>query len=223
MVDMVSSPSGNPADRGSLSGLMRLAFIKNLQNTDDMLPAKVLAYDRSSNRATVQPMVFVVRTDNRRVARAAVPSIPVLQLGGGGFVLSFPVQPGDIGWIKANDRDISNFLNSYANSAPQTFRKHTFEDAMFIPDVMMRNVSLADNDGVCLQSVDGTVSVVLLGDRVKINAPEVEITGGTKVAISSAQIELNSPNINAGGIRFDTHVHTGVQPGPSNSGQPVNP
>lgn len=218
-----TGPSVNPADRGSLVGLLKLAMIKHLQNTDDMLPAKVIAYNRATNRASVQPLIYVIRTDNTRLTRAPIASVPVLQLGGGGFVLSFPIKPGDLGWIKANDRDISNFKASYSNAAPQTFRKHTFEDAMFIPDVMMKGVSLADGDGVCLQSLNGTVSIVLLDDKVKINAPQVDINGSSKITMTSPEISLTSPNINAGGIRFDTHEHIGVQPGGGQSGQPTNP
>jgi hypothetical protein len=218
-----TGPSVNPADRGSMVGLLKLAILKGLQNTDDMLPARVIAYDRASNRASVQPLIYVITTDNKRVTRASVASVPVLQLGGGGFVLSFPIRPGDLGWIKANDRDISNFKAGYSMAAPQTFRKHTFEDALFIPDVMMKGVSLADSGGVCLQSLDGSVSVVLLDDKVVINAPEVEINGETKITLTSEEIGLIAPNINAGGIRFDTHEHVGVQPGGGQSGQPTNP
>jgi len=223
MADFIAAPSGNPADRGSLSGLLRLAFIKNLQNTDGMLPAKVLAYNRATNRATVQPLIYVITTDKRQIPRAPIASVPVLQLGGGGFVLSFPIRVGDLGWIKANDRDISNFLSKYTASAPQTFRQHSFSDAMFIPDVMMQGVTLAANDGVCLQSLNGSVSVVLRNNKVVITAPEIEVTAGDKITMTANEIRMVSGNINAGGIRFDTHLHTGVQPGAGVSGIPVNP
>ena len=219
----VAGPSVNPADRGSFVGLLKLALLKQLQNTDDMLPAQVIAYDRASNRASVQPLVYVISTDNRRIKRASIASVPVLQLGGGGFLLSFPIQPGDLGWIKANDRDISNFKASLKMATPQTYRKHTFEDAMFIPDTMMKGVTLADNDGVCLQSLDGSVSVVLKSGKVIINAPEIEINGENKITLTGDEIEFDSPNINAGGVRFDTHVHTDVQPGAGESGPPTNP
>lgn len=208
MVDPIfTSPSVNPADRASLVGFLKLAFIKHLQNTDDMLPAQVIAYDRASNRAQVQPLIYVITTDNRRIVRAPVASVPVLQLGGGGFVLSFPIKPGDLGWIKANDRDISNFKTNYVNASPQTYRKHTFEDAMFIPDTMLKGVTLADNDGVCLQNTDGSVSLVLLDDRMVITAPNVDINGITTI----------------NGIIFDTHVHGGVQTGGSDTIGPDNP
>lgn len=211
-----TGPSFNPADRGSFVGLLKLALIKHLQNTDDMLPAKVISYDRASNLAKVQPLIYVIRTDNTRVTRAQIASVPVLQLGGGGFLISFPIKPGDLGWIKANDRDISNFKASFTNAAPQTYRKHTFEDAMFIPDQMMRSVSLADEDGVCIQSLNGGTAVVLTDTEVKIIAPD-------KITMTAPEIEFDSANCNMGGVRFNTHEHTGVQPGGGQSTGPVNP
>ncbi|WP_202973956.1 Gp138 family membrane-puncturing spike protein [Fimbriiglobus ruber] len=61
-----------------------------------MLPAQVIAYDRTTNRAQVQPLIAVVTTANQVVQRAQS-SVPVFQYGGGGFVLSFPVMTGDTG------------------------------------------------------------------------------------------------------------------------------
>jgi hypothetical protein len=158
----------------------------------------------------------MVTTDKRRISRSNIASIPVLQLGGGGFVLSFPINSGDLGWVKASDRDISLFLDSYAETAPNTQRKHSFEDALFIPDVMMRGVTLADSDGVCLQSLNGQNSLVITDTEVKITAAE-------KITLTADEIVFDSPNVSMDGIRFDTHVHEDVQTGTSNSGQPTNP
>ncbi|OWK36891.1 hypothetical protein [Fimbriiglobus ruber] len=42
-------PSRNPADNDTLTGLLKLVLTKALQNTADMLPARVIAYDRTTN------------------------------------------------------------------------------------------------------------------------------------------------------------------------------
>lgn len=180
MVDFFTQPSASPANLNSLEGAMRVVLTKFLQNTDDMLPAKIIAYDRTTNRAQVQPLISVVSTSGRATSRATIASVPVLQLGGGGFVMSFPISPGDLGWIKANDRDISFFKKNYANSAPNTQRKHTFEDAMFIPDSMMRGVTVAGEDAnnLVIQNLAGTVKISWWSSLLKIIAPRVGI-GGT--------------------------------------------
>lgn len=209
--------SSNPSGQGNLAAAVSYAFKKYLQDTDNQLPAKVLSYSRSTNRARLQIMVPFVTTRNEVQQRAIVASVPVLQLGGGGFLLSFPIAPGDLGWIHACDRDISNFKNTFnSSSGPPTQRMHSFSDAMFVPDSMMQGVTLADNDGVCLQSTDGTLSIVLTGDEIKITSPN-------KITFTAPEIDFDSVNCSINGIRFDTHEHTGVQTGPSKTGGPVNP
>jgi Phage protein Gp138 N-terminal domain/GpV Apex motif len=208
-------PSRNPADDGTLAGTLRLVLTKFLQRTDDMLPAQVLAYNRSTNLAQVQPLIYMITTDNQQVTRAQVASVPVLQLGGGGFVLSFPINTGDLGWIKANDRDISLFKQFFSAAPPNTQRQHTFEDAMFVPDTMMQGVTINSEDAsnVVLQNLAGTVRISLGSDTLTITTPALTID--TPVATFTGDASI-------GGILFSTHKHTGVQSGGSDTGGPVS-
>ena len=49
----------------------------------DMLPGQVVAYDRATNMASVQPLVSMVTTLNQIVPRGQIASVPVLQVGRG--------------------------------------------------------------------------------------------------------------------------------------------
>lgn len=179
-------PSVDPADQDSMIGLLRTAFDKFLQNTDDMLPARVVTFDRAKNRATVQPLIRMITTNGETLARPPVASIPVVQMGGGGMVMLFNLKAGDLGWIKANDRDISLFLQSYGEQQPNTLRKHSFSDAVFIPDVM-RGWTLAGEDAAnaVLQTKDGSQRVSIWPDRIKLSSgPVVSMTiSATGIAI----------------------------------------
>lgn len=219
MAEQNAPPSINPADQHSLAGMLKLVLLKHLQATDDMLPAKVLAYNKTTNRASVQPLITVVTTDNRRINRAGVASVPVYQPSAGGFILRFPIKPGSLGWIKANDRDISIYKSTLKNSSPNTQRKHSFEDAMFIPDAMFQMVTIAEEDEDCvvLQSIDGAVRISLGTDKLKLTAPEIEID------TPLLTLSNDAGNINIGGIDFLNHVHTGVDPGSGESDGPANP
>ncbi len=130
-------------------------------------------------------------------------------MGSHAGVISFPLQAGDLGWIKANDRDISLFLQHLRNSAPNTARLHSFEDSMFFPDSMFRSVTIdpEDADNVVLQSLDGTQRVSIWPDKVKITATAIELVSTT--------LTHNGKNIG------DTHEHSGVQPGSGNTGPPI--
>lgn len=168
-----ANPSRDPANDDSLLGMARQVLDKFLQGVDDMLPARVVAYNRTTNRATVAPMVKVLTTDGRQITRAQIASVPVLRPGGNGVVLSFDLKAGDYGWIKANDRDISIVMQAYKDNAPNTLRKHSFQDAMFIPDAMT-GVTVASEDAhnAVLQTLDGATRLAVWPLFLKIKAAQ---------------------------------------------------
>lgn len=202
----ISPPSINPTDYGSLTGIMQFVLSKFLQGVDDMLPAQVVSYNRTKNRAQVQPLVPMVTTDNIIVQRGELQSVPVQIDGGGSFMVSFPVQPGDLGYIKANDRDISLFLQSLQNAQPNTARKHSFEDAVFIPAVLAGyTIASGDAENLVIQSLSGNVKISLGAISISIEAPTVTI-------------QSTSGNTTIDGKEFLPHVHSGVTPGGSDTG-----
>ncbi len=183
---MNNTPNINPANNGTLVGTIQFAYEQMLKNTDGMLPAKVLSYNRKTNRARVQLLITLVTTGGEQVQRPSISSIPVLIIGGGGFTLSFPLNVGDLGWVMANDRDISLFLQTYAQAQPNTGRIKNFSDGIFIPDVMRSyNVTETNKGYVTLQSTDGKAYVSM----------GVNSGGGTEINIAGDRINigLNSP------------------------------
>lgn len=227
MAEAHANPSRDPANDGSMLGMAKQILDKFLQGIDDMLPARVVSYDRASNRASVVPLVKVLTTDNRQIDRAQVASVPVVRCGGGGMVLSFNLKPGDLGWIKANDRDISLVMQSGSDSAPNTLRKHSFQDAVFIPDAM-RDVVIdgEDEENAVLQTLDGTVRVAIWPDKIKLTANSLSITIGAASIDIEGPVNFTGPVVmSAGatidGIPFGTHKHTGVQTGAGTSGGPT--
>jgi len=189
-----ANPSRDPANDGTLLGMVRELLDKFLNSVDDMLPARVLSYDRTTNRATIMPMVKMLTTDGRQVGRAQVASVPVVQLGGGNVALAFKLQAGDLGWIKANDRDISLILQAYKDNAPNTLRKHSFQDAVFIPDVMRGMVIASeDADNAVLQALDGSVRVALWPQFVKITAARgLVVSDGNGAGSPNAVLDVKS-------------------------------
>lgn len=221
-------PSADPADEDNLAGVLRATFRKFLQQTDNMLPAVVVAFDRNKNRATVVPCVTALTTDGRVIPRAQVASVPVMQFGGGGFVLNFNLKAGDFGWLHANDRDTSNFLQSFRTSPPNTLRLHSFQDGVFIPEVM-RGWVLAgeDSEAAVLQTLDGVTRVAVDVGRIKLTSGASTVTVTPDgVTVESAAVTINGPTTITGGLTVDgivfgTHVHSGVTPGGANTGAPV--
>jgi len=222
MVDSI--PSANPANLGTLIGTLKEFQRVCLMQTDDMLPAQIITYDRTTNLAQVQPMIMMVTANDAPVPRAPIASIPVLQLGAGNFMLNFPLNPGDLGWIKANDRDISFYLQTLAQSNLNTFRMHSFEDAIFIPSVLKGyTINSEDSENVVLQTLDGTQRVSIWPDRVKvtsstqviIEAPNAHINSSTKITLDSPLTEITgtlscSGTSATGNATFNGTVHATV-------------
>lgn len=233
-----ANPSRDPANDDSLLGFANEILQKFLQRVDDMLPARVISYDRTTNRVQVVPLVRVITTAGQQIGRAQIASVPVLQLGGGGFTLNFPLKRGDLGWIKANDRDISLVLQSYAENAPNSKRMHSFEDCVFIPDVMTgTTIQGEDTDNAVLQTLDGSVRVALWADRLKLTAGAFSVTigpasihldaGAASYTLTSAGHVFAGPVTMPDGatiasIPFTSHKHTGVTTGGSNTGGPTS-
>ncbi len=217
-----ANPSRDPANDDSMLGMARQVLDKFLQGVDDMLPARVVSYDRANNRALVVPMVKVLTTDNRLIGRAQIASVPVMQFGGAGVALSFNLVAGDLGWIKANDRDISLILQFYDDGAPNTLRKHSFQDAIFIPDVMHgMDIAIEDAGNAVLQTLDGSIKIAIWPDRLKLAAGALSMTMGPVQTVFAGHV--NFPDgVMIGGIEFGTHKHTGIVVGGGTSGGPTS-
>jgi hypothetical protein len=189
----VTIPSRNPADDGPMAGVLKVVARKNAENTDSQLPAIVIDYDRTLNTATVLPLIDRVQTNGEVMPRAQLASVPVLALGGGGFCITFPLQPGDFGWIEASDRDISLFLQNMAESAPNTFRIHSFDDARFIPDVFHQYTYSDDDAGnMVIQSLDGMTKVAIGPGIIVVKADSVSVTSASVTITSDATAVVGS-------------------------------
>jgi len=179
-----TKPSIDPADEGSLEGVLRTWFKKAMQGVDGMMPAKIGTYDRDKNRGSIQPLVKVQGTDGQIVSRAPLASIPTFKYGGGGMQISFPMNGGETGWIMAGDRDTSLVQQSadYGEQPPNTDRMHSFENGMFFPDATNEPVP-AEHKGDAFFGKDGTY--VAVGDDVITikNAKKIKLMVGDMLLV----------------------------------------
>lgn len=211
---MSSPPNLDKANDGDFAGVMTDVLQNFLRGVDDMIPAMVVSYDDATNRATIKPLVMLGTTDGQKISRAQLSNIPVFRFGGGGFFIRFPVKPGDFGWLKATDRDMSLIMQRGGlEDWPNTLRQHSFSDGMFFPDTLKSWViDGANADALVIQSLDGSVCVSLHSGKVKIEAADIEVVGNMSV---TGTMTNNGVNIGS------THVHSGVDAGPSNTGGPL--
>ena len=216
--EIISTPSYNPAEVQTDAGALGFIINKFLVGLEKVAPAKVISYDRTTNRAVVQILQYGITSDGEKIARQQINNIPVLMLSGGGFTFSFPIKEGNTGWILSADRDISTYKQNPDMFTPATYQIHKYKDGFFIPDMTNTGFSLSEDDtnAVILTSTDGTTKVSIKSGTVTITAPSAVINGDLTV---SGTITASGDVVGAG-ISLNTHTHGGVETGGSSTGTP---
>ncbi len=185
--------SADPSDARDLRSALAFMLRQHELRSNQLLPAEVISFDRAKNVATVRPLIMWVDVKDNLIRRNSIANVPVLSLGGGGFHISFPLAPGDLGWIYAADRDLSLFKEKLKESAPNTGRTHRFEDSMFVPDVFRKyTIAGEDSGAMVLQSTSSATRISIRQDNIKITAPaQVQIDTPTTIITGDVQIQKN--------------------------------
>lgn len=175
----------NPADKEDMSGGLRAILGKFLASEmENKLPCRVVAVRGDRQRVSVKPLIakIIANSDGTfsSISRETIASVPVKAFGAGDMVLSFNIKIGDLGWIDACDRDVSEFLRTYKESTPATMRMYDFNNGVFIPDIMT-NYTISDGDegAALLQTRDGSVKVAIHNDKAVVKAPDIYCEGRT--------------------------------------------
>lgn len=213
-----NSPSGGLLSDSSLDDVLSLVGRKLLMEKDDMLPARIISWNPDTNRAQIEIMYQTTMTSGEMHQMSAPAEVPVQFPGGGGFILVFPLKEGSLGWIKAADRDMSLFLQSYDVQPGNTPRIHCFEDGVFIPDVM-HAFKMSNGDGISIQTTDGANAVTVTSSSVVMKVGAATLTLTADKLVSSVPFE--APNVKAGGVEMVGHVHSNPEGG--NVGPAKNP
>lgn len=183
-----------------LPGVLDMLANRVNRDLENCIPCEI-AKVHSRVSVDVKPLIMMVDADGNRISRQKISNIPVETIGAGNLLMSFPVAVGDKGWIEASDRDISLFLQSYAESQPGTERMHSFNDAKFVPDIMTNfTVSAADETAVVIQNRDGTVKVAIDQTEIRI------VNGGVSVTATESTVTGTAP----GGFNFNGFI---ISPG----------
>lgn len=189
----------NLTNTDSFPGAILGSFSQMLKETQTMIPAKIIKYDRNSNRAQVQLMLNILGTGGDQTPNAQVNNVPVVLLGGGDFFISYDLAPGDLGFLLATDRDCSLFFQTYEAAAPGVQLIRNFSSSVFIPSVMNNyTISEEDSGKALIQNKSGTVKISLSQDTITLKAPNVVIESSTGVTITTPLLYVDG-NIAASG------------------------
>jgi len=193
--------SRNNNDDDLLTGAFNVIVSHINKKMQNSLPVKVTKVSSNRRFVNVQPQILVVDADGGTMLRSEIKGIPVVTSGAGGFLISFDISVGDLGWIEASDRDISLFKQSYDQSKPNTRRMHNFSDARFVPDIMTDfAIDEEDAGALVIQNRNASVKITLSGSKIKLKAPTLDIeTTGLFKAVCAGGIDLNGMIISTAG------------------------
>ena len=159
------------------------------------MPGRVVSYDPSTNRASVQPNGDYKSEDGRNIQYPIIHNVPIhFPMGQGGTAgITFPINAGDGCLLVFSETQTDDFLGGNKGDSEDS-RRHSLNDAIAIPGV---------HAGAAPSNVahPGDVCVFKGGTMLRISEGSVEITGATLTV---------SGDVIGGGISLDNHTHMGA-------------
>lgn len=228
------------ANNQTLASLLQLAQLDTLNTINCHQVGEIVSFNPATQTAEVQIKMLIPYNQELREYPILL-DCPCIILGGGESRITFPIKAGDTCIVLFNDRDIDNWYASGQKMEPRTQRMHSFADGIALVGLHNKSNQLSDylTDGtewkykgtsIKLQDskvtiTNGTSTAILNGSQVTITdgAGQAVISGGN-VSITGTQISLTGAVSVSGTFVVngknvgDTHTHSGVTPGNSNTG-----
>lgn len=227
---------------------IRMAFEGLAAGLWTAMPGIVQSFNAQAMTCIVQPAIQGKnRTAAGEIKTVNMPLLldcPAMFPSGGGFSLTFPISEGDECLVVFANRCIDAWWQQGGIQPPMELRMHDLSDGFafvgvfsqprVLPNISANTTQLRSQDGLTYVEVAGGGIVnVRAPVKITLDTPIVEITG--IVSIFNENHEPVPCNIEgdirttgdvlagygAANIRLLTHVHSGVQTGPSHTGGPV--
>ena len=211
---------------------------RNINNIWTSIPAVVKNVNTNNTSVDVLPLLKQVDKNKNEIDVSILYNLPYIRIQGGKNAIIIDPQIGDIGIIIFQMRDIFNIKNTCTNNPvnPKSYRKYDPSDGIFLcgfcnyKDRNPERYLKIDNSGIIIEGYNGNVTIngnagitLNSSSNVTINSPIINLNGIINQTQGSGSGSSNFQNdIVSNNISFQHHIHSNVQNGPSNTGQPVN-
>jgi len=205
--------------------LLKSAFRELAKNINTSVPGHVMAFDPSTQLAQIQVGIERVDLNGSVSALPVIAEVTVLFIGGD-YCVEHEVNPGDEGLLHFSQRCIDGWKQSGGVAPNPIGRFHNLQDAFFVPGYRpLPDVLPAfQNNGIRLRNRAGNQFAWLKNDGsifIENGAGHIRLGADGTVTINGATISTDGNVTTAAGKSMNTHRHSGVQSGPSNTGAPV--
>ena len=120
-------------DYANMAQAIRFAIRQSLKDLYTCMPGIVESYDAETRRAVVKGALKVVTTKEEEIEREAIHNVPVVFPSGGGFTMTFPLEPGDSVLLCYSQRGLTNWKKTLGVAAPDTIGFFSEKDAFAMP------------------------------------------------------------------------------------------
>lgn len=167
------------------------------------------------------------------VTISILPDVPVVFSGGGGWTLTFPVQKGDECLVVFASRCIDSWWQSGDVQTLAELRMHDLSDGFALVGVRSQpnkftvatdKVELRNDAGDIKATLSPTEIDVLYKANTSLKMLDKEIhlkAGSSTIDMTDTLIDIEATSVKIKGITWETHKHSGVQTGGSNTGNPL--
>lgn len=177
-------------------------------------PGKLVSYDHGTNRAVVRPSLPKMLADGREMAAPLIHEVPVAWPMGGGFLMTWPLRPGDGLRLSFAQRSLEGWLDGN-EAAPDDPRQFHLSDCIAEPNLRATGISpdpdavvMAFSGGVFRMEPNGVLR--MRGSKLFVEMPvETNSTLQTAGNIKSGGIVAADSDVTAANrVSLMRHTHT---------------
>ncbi len=162
-----------------------------LNNVNTAMPAAIVSYDYTVQKASVQPLLNKVWTDGTVTPYPILENVPVIFPAAGGGGLTFPVVESDTCLLLFCQRSMDLWLTTGGQVNPDDPRKFDLSDAMAIMGLFPFNHnSTADNNTDTILTYAGSVIRIKQSGAIVIESSNTVALGTSTTEVLNVLSQL---------------------------------
>lgn len=207
--------------------LDEIKFWSKALRMNTCIPAIVDEFDVNTQRVSATPAIQAkyVTPDGevQYIDYPKITNIPLAITKCPGLSITCPVKKGQVCTLIFSQRSIDNFLLDSTKPMPpfegpdvktSAIRCMDMTDALCFPGVITNKETISNynNNAIEIRSTDGATKISVAENGLNFTQ------GGATISMSGDEVTISASKVTINGKDWDTHVHTGVTSGSSNTG-----
>lgn len=194
---------------------LRRLIATELAEVHTCLPGVIVSYDGSMS--TVKPTLDKRLANGDALPAPIIARVPICwPVAANGAAVTVPLKPGDQVLLHFCERALEDWLMG-SDAPPGDPRQFDLSDAFATP-IMRPGRFQADTVNVSVQHGAGSIKLTPAGEIIMVAPAGMQLV--TPIVTLTGNLNILGTTIGAG-VNLNTHIHTGVESGPDNSGPPV--